>query len=66
MANGNKIYTEIAQKLGEDHPILTRAVLVKRVLDVAETVDYADFSKKIGEQHTIIFQILWMPSLREK
>jgi len=48
VANGNEIYAEIAQKLGEDHPVLTRAVLVKRVLDVAETVDYADFSKKIG------------------
>jgi hypothetical protein len=37
--NAEVIYREIAAKLGEDHPLLTRAVLVKRVLEVATSVN---------------------------
>lgn len=40
ISNAGDIYNDVADKLPEDHPLLTRAVLVKRLLDVAvETAD---------------------------
>ncbi len=33
--NGAQVYDEVAAQLGIDHPLLTRAVLVRRVLDIA-------------------------------
>jgi hypothetical protein len=36
--NGREIYEEFAMKLGNEHPLLTRAVLVKRLLKVAGEV----------------------------
>lgn len=40
VANAEEIHKDVADKLGDDHPLLTRAVLVKRLLDVAaETGD---------------------------
>jgi len=36
--NAQEIYDDVASKLGEDHPLLTRAVLVSRLLDVATEV----------------------------
>ncbi len=36
--DGEDIYNEVAQRLGEQHPLLTRAVLVRRLLDVASNV----------------------------
>ena len=38
VAEGEAVYTEFAAKLGATHPLLTRAVLVKRLLDVADVV----------------------------
>lgn len=38
VAQGEAIHHEFAAKLGAKHPLLTRAVLVKRLLDVADTV----------------------------
>jgi len=35
MHNGEKIYESVAERLCPNHPLLTRAVLVKRLLDVA-------------------------------
>ena len=35
VTNATAIYQDVADKLGVDHPLLTRAVLVKRLLDVA-------------------------------
>lgn len=37
--NGERVYDEVAAQLREDHPLLTRAVLVKRVLDIAAEED---------------------------
>tara|TARA_R110001599_G_scaffold1889_4_gene9963 strand:+ start:433515 stop:435782 length:2268 start_codon:yes stop_codon:yes gene_type:complete len=34
-----EIYSEIEERLNEDHPLLTRAVLVKRLIDVAISLD---------------------------
>src|SRR5579871_522263 len=39
ITNGEQIYQEVADKLGESHPLLTRAVLVRRLLDVATQAD---------------------------
>jgi hypothetical protein len=39
ITSGDQIYQEVADKLGPDHPLLTRAVLVKRLLDVATQAD---------------------------
>ncbi len=36
VADGALIYEEVSARLGPDHPMLTRAVLVKRLLDVAK------------------------------
>lgn len=33
--NGEQVYDEVAAQLGVEHPLLTRAVLVRRVLDIA-------------------------------
>jgi len=41
--DGDKIYLEVAAKLKPDHPLLTRAVLVRGLLDVA--VEMADRSR---------------------
>ncbi|MBO6522370.1 MAG: hypothetical protein JJ971_00965 [Balneolaceae bacterium] len=43
-------YTEIKDRLDEKHPLLTRAVLVKRLIDVALTFqDRKDLFKRIGK-----------------
>jgi hypothetical protein len=40
VTNAEDIYQDVADKLKDDHPLLTRAVLIKRLLDVAsETAD---------------------------
>ncbi|MBS3784280.1 MAG: hypothetical protein KGY78_07545 [Anaerolineae bacterium] len=47
ITNGNAIYTDVRDTLGEDHALLTRAVLVRRLLDVA--TDASDRSALIGQ-----------------
>lgn len=37
--NEDEIYSEIEERLNGDHPLLTRAVLVKRLIDVAISLD---------------------------
>src|SRR5205807_645459 len=39
ITNGEQIYQEVSDKLGATYPLLTRAVLVKRLLDVATLAD---------------------------
>ena len=39
IADANGIYQQVSAQLGADHPLLTRAVLVERLLDVAEESD---------------------------
>lgn len=48
VTNAVDIYNDVAGKLAEDHPLLTRAVLVKRLLDVAvETSDRSQLLSNI-------------------
>ncbi len=39
MPEGNVVYEDVSSALGEDHPLLTRAVLVRRLLDVAAKLE---------------------------
>ena len=42
-------YSRVAERLGHSHPLLTRAVLVKRLLDVAESVSsLSELLQRIG------------------
>jgi len=44
------IYSTVAARLGPGHPLLTRAVLVKRLFDVAvDTTDRNDLAQRLGE-----------------
>ncbi|MCP4347909.1 MAG: hypothetical protein GY795_20595 [Desulfobacterales bacterium] len=48
--NGEVIYDTVEKKLGKEHPILTRAVLIKRLLDVTEKLDSEDeINNKLGD-----------------
>jgi len=40
LSNAREIYDEVSAKLGEGHPLLTRAILVKRLLDVASETEH--------------------------
>lgn len=49
VANPSEIYDTVASRLGNDHPLVTRAVLVKRLFDVAaESEDRAYLADKLG------------------
>jgi hypothetical protein len=48
VTNSNNIYNAISKRLKSDHPILTRPVLVKRLLDVTERLNYDEIGEKIG------------------
>lgn len=49
VANPEEIYDTVALRLGEDHPLVTRAVLVKRLFDVAtQAEDRAQLAEKLG------------------
>jgi hypothetical protein len=44
-----EIYTTVATRLGTDHPLLTRAVLVRRLYDVAaDRADCAELAEMLG------------------
>jgi len=36
VTNGEEFYCRISERLGEEHPLITRAVLVKRLIDVTQ------------------------------
>jgi hypothetical protein len=42
VANGDEVYRCVSERLGPDHALLTRAVLVKRLMDVASTSQSLD------------------------
>lgn len=55
---GENIYQSVAKLLGPDHPLLTRAVLVKRLLDVAnETKNLTDLLLQIGKSRNDYFAL---------
>jgi len=46
--NVDLLYDTIANTLGSNHPVLTRAVLVKRLLDVSDSLTLEEIKEKIG------------------
>ncbi len=46
--DGPRIHHLVAQRLGDTHPLLTRAVLIQRLLDIAEHGGIDDLLDKLG------------------
>jgi uncharacterized protein YjbI with pentapeptide repeats len=51
--NGEQLYSEFAEQLGPSHPLLTRAVLVRRLLDV---------TSEMGDRALLLTRILNNPN----
>lgn len=52
------IYEKVTERLGAEHPLLTRAVLVKRLIDVAGSVaSLSELLEKIGNSPTDYFKV---------
>ena len=48
LKNSDQVYDIVRERLGEDHPLLTRAVLVKRLVDVAQDGDISNLMSRLG------------------
>ena len=48
--NGPAIYQAVSKRLGERHPLVTRAVLVHRLLDIAMNSSIDDLMSKLGSK----------------
>lgn len=48
LSNRCDVYESVRQRLGADHPLLTRAVLAKRLVDVAQTGDVNSLLQRLG------------------
>jgi hypothetical protein len=58
VSEGLEIYRSVAERLGEKHPLLTRAVLVKRLLDVAkEAKSLGHLLQQIGSSPNDYFAV---------
>ena len=55
IAEPGDLYDRVRSRLGEGHPSLTRAVLVRRLVDVAERGDVDDLLHRLGAQRTDYF-----------
>lgn len=56
VASPEELFKAVSARLGQDHPILTRAVLVRRLIDVAtEENDLAALLERIGEDERNYF-----------
>lgn len=56
--NGAGIYVPVAERLTDSHPVLTRAVLVKRLLDVAdEAKNLTELLRRIGNSPNEYFAV---------
>ncbi|MCY4205876.1 MAG: hypothetical protein OXE92_09155 [Bacteroidetes bacterium] len=56
ISSPEKLYHKVAGRLNNKHPVLTRAVLVRRLLDVAEEENDLDqFLRRLGESPTDYF-----------
>jgi len=50
LASGHDVYKDVSSRLGPDHPLLTRAVLVRRLVDIADRVeDTAKLLDSLGD-----------------
>lgn len=47
ISDGAEVYDRVANKTGDDHPVLTRAVLVKRLIDVSEQGEVGDLLERL-------------------
>lgn len=62
--DGDEIYDAVSARLGEAHPLITRAVLVRRLFDVAKDVNEVDLLvAKLGNTpqayfHAFVFAII--------
>jgi hypothetical protein len=43
-----KVYEVVSRRLGAEHPLLTRAVLVRRLLDIAASGDISELAVQLG------------------
>ncbi len=58
ISNGREIFSRVAERLKPDHPLLTRAVLIKRLLDVAqESGSLAQLLQEIGNSPVNYFAV---------
>jgi uncharacterized protein YjbI with pentapeptide repeats len=60
ISDGETIYSEVSSRFGQNHPLLTRAVLVKRLLDVARDIkERESLLDKLGQApHNYFFQFV--------
>ncbi|HEU4562317.1 MAG TPA: hypothetical protein VFS20_31090, partial [Longimicrobium sp.] len=47
--NARDLHAKVTQRLGFHHPLVTRAVLVKRLVDIAETRELEELLAQLGE-----------------
>lgn len=50
LENAEKLYSTVSSRLTPDHPLLTRAVLVHRLIDVAEDSDIDEVLNMLGSE----------------
>ena len=56
VADPGRLFSLVSERLGSDHPVLTRAVLVKRLVDVAaEETDLSTLLDRIGQDRQSYF-----------
>ena len=55
VADPEKTYDRLRHRLGGDHPSLTRAVLVRRLLDVIESGDLEELLRRLGDASSDYF-----------
>jgi len=50
VSNGDRLYDDLASRLGADHALITRAFFVSRIADLANTVEGAEFLRQVQPQ----------------
>lgn len=55
VADPEGIYERLRHRLGDDHPSLTRAVLVRRLLDVIDSGDLEELLRRLGDPSSDYF-----------
>lgn len=55
VADPERVYDRLRQHFDEDHPSLTRALLVRRLLDVSESGDLEDLLRRLGSASSDYF-----------
>ncbi|UVL67551.1 pentapeptide repeat-containing protein [Pseudomonas sp. B21-031] len=55
--NSENIYEKVSERLGEDHSLITRPVLVRRLVDIAEAHPLEEFLDKIHSSGSDFFSV---------